>query len=257
MSVTNLFLKVAKGEPMRSQPYIELQREVGIIGNMYQGNYSPRQILITRQETIAKYNLQPGALRENIVVSGFPVDDLQSGQLVRIGTAEIRITFGCEPCGFVEKLQPGLLRQIEGERGVLSIVYRGGAIKLGDSIDYVAGKAFPAVPYKIIDRFAWLVAQIPEGKVLSYKQIIEGLGLWVSVYRALPAFIRRLDSEKYPVHRIVNSAGELLPQVELQLEKLTAEGVIVTDSKLDLEKYSWDTAGLYLREIHELDSNWL
>ncbi len=248
MSVTNLFLKIQSGEPMLPVQEVKAVKHAGLVGNKYQGNLTPRQILITRLETLNRYNLKPGEIRENIVVSNFPVDELKSGQVIQIGEVQIRITFACEPCTFIETVQKGLLRKIEGERGALGIVYKSGVIKLGDDVEIIKNLEFPSVPYKIRDRFKWLVTQIPEGKVLSYKQIIETLGLWNSVYRALPAFIKALDPEEYPLHRIVNTAGELLPQVKNQESHLAKENIKVKNDTVDLAKYSWDTEGLYLRE---------
>jgi len=246
MSVTNLFIKLEKGKPMLPKEELQLQRGLGIVGNKYKGNYTPRQILITNLATLQKYKLSPGELRENIVVSNFTIDYLKSGQLIKIGKATIRITFNCEPCGFVEILQKGLLRKIQNERGILGIVYKSGIIKLDDDIEFINDLTLPYIPYKISDRLKWLIKQLPEKKVISYKQIIESMGLWDSVCRALPALIKGLDSKEYPIHRIVNSSGELLKQLDTQDQKLKEENIEVINNKVDLKKYSWNTEGLYL-----------
>jgi len=82
-------------------------------------------------------------------------------------------------------------------------------IRVGDEISIVKNITLPFIPYKILDRFKWLVLQIPEGKVISYKQIIDTLGLWDSVYRALPTFIKSMD-QHVPTHRIANTQAEIL-----------------------------------------------
>ena len=57
-------------------------------------------------------------------------------------------------------------------------------------------------------------------------------------------FARKSDGEKFPCYKVVNSKGQLAHKyafggIERQKEKLEADGIEVTDYKVDLKKYQW------------------
>lgn len=88
------------------------------------------------------------------------------------------------------------------------------------------------------------VAAVPEGSVATYAQI----ALMSGHRGAARAVGNALHINPYPgvvpCHRVVNSAGRLAPEfafggADEQRQRLTAEGVVVTDDTVDLEKYQW------------------
>jgi MOSC domain-containing protein YiiM len=96
-----------------------------------------RQLLLVDRESLDAMDLQPGWIRENITSDGLNVNGLPIGQQLRIGQARIEVTEVCTPCDLMEKIRPGLRREIWGRRGMLCRVVEGGVIRRGDAIERV------------------------------------------------------------------------------------------------------------------------
>ena len=96
---------------------------------------SKRQILLVDRETLDAMNLQPGIIRENITTDGLNVNGLPVGQRLRVGAALLEVSAACTPCDQMEKVRPGLRREIYGRRGMLCRVIEGGEIRVGDPIE--------------------------------------------------------------------------------------------------------------------------
>ena len=96
-----------------------------------------RQVLLIDRETLEAMDLRPGILRENITADGLNVNGLQPGQLLQIGEARIQISGVCTPCDQMEKIRPGLRKELWGRRGMLGRVLEGGIIRPGDPIEKV------------------------------------------------------------------------------------------------------------------------
>ena len=96
---------------------------------------SKRQILLVDRETLDAMNLQPGIIRENITTDGLNVNGLPVGQRLRVGAAVLEVSAACTPCDQMEKVRPGLRREIYGRRGMLCRVIKGGEIRVGDPIE--------------------------------------------------------------------------------------------------------------------------
>jgi len=94
-----------------------------------------RQVLLMDRETLDALHLAPGIVRENITTQGLEVNGLEIGQRLRIGEALLEVSAPCTPCGLMEKLRPGLRREIRGRRGMLCRVVADGSIRRGDSIE--------------------------------------------------------------------------------------------------------------------------
>lgn len=129
---------------------------------------SPRQVLLSSTQDLATLCLSPGELRENIVVRLNPgagvvnfSDVLPSGCVVQVGSKNgneggsddgahqdkgpvlLRLTFGCEPCGHVldrlktlcrKKPSYPTVKSMDGKRGLLATVLRGGKISKNDEL---------------------------------------------------------------------------------------------------------------------------
>lgn len=63
------------------------------------------------------------------------IEHFSSGMVLQVGSeALIRLSFLCEPCAYLDKIQPGLAKRIKGKRGFLGIVVRDGEIGLEEHL---------------------------------------------------------------------------------------------------------------------------
>jgi MOSC domain-containing protein YiiM len=98
---------------------------------------SKRQVLLVDVETLEAMGLQPGLIRENITTVGLNVNGLEVGQRLRVGESLLEVTMVCTPCDQMEKIRPGLRRELWGRRGMLCQVIEGGIVRTGDVIERV------------------------------------------------------------------------------------------------------------------------
>lgn len=80
-----------------------------------------------------------------------------------------------------------------------------------------------------------LVARIPAGRVSTYGDIAEQVGL--SSPRIV-GWVMRTDSSDLPWHRVIPASGRPAPHLaSKQLERLRAEGVLAADGRVPLREY--------------------
>jgi MOSC domain-containing protein YiiM len=91
--------------------------------------------LLLDRETLEAMELPPGILRENITTDGLNVNSLSIGQQLRIGDARLEVTMVCTPCNQMERIRPGLRKELWGRRGMLCRVLEGGTVRPGDPIE--------------------------------------------------------------------------------------------------------------------------
>lgn len=89
------------------------------------------------------------------------------------------------------------------------------------------------------------VKKIPKGRVATYGQVAEMAGDKKMARAVGNALHKNPDPSEIPCHRVVNAKGELSGAFAFggereQEKRLMREGVVVTDSRVDLRKY-----GLY------------
>lgn len=255
LSIMHLFTKIKSGSAMVELKTLNLKLGHGIEGDINADPISPRQVLIVRYEDIFDLSIKPGELRENIVVTGIEFDNFIPGSLLTFESgAAIRLTFHCEPCKRIAHLVESL-KSIQGKRGILGVVIKSGKIKVGSNFQIKADK-FPALSESPYERFLNFIIKIPSGKVVTYKQIIKGIGVDNSYLRAIPTYLKKTSAADYPLHRILDSKGYLITYVNQQKEKLETEGVEVL-SEADLlsnlnknfvnfKDYLWEDYTLYL-----------
>jgi len=94
-----------------------------------------RQILLVDRETLEAMELVPGLLRENITTDGLNVNSLKIVQQLRLGEARLEVTMICTPCNQMERIRPGLRKELWGRRGMLCRVLEGGILRPGDPIE--------------------------------------------------------------------------------------------------------------------------
>ena len=245
--IVSLFIKAEKGRPL-SRPHdgkLSLRARFGIEGDANAGAAGPRQVLLVAMETLHEFKLQPGDLRENVVVAGLPLDNLPSGSVLELGdSAAVRLTYHCEVCKYIGTLGVKPIQSLENRRGFLAVVLTGGVVCEGDPVRVLPMRCDP-VSDRTSDRFLWVVKQIPFGKVMTYKQIVDVLGVSRSYYRVLPTYMKRVAGQAFPLHRILDSKGCLTPHVDNQQALLECEGVEINAGGVDVSVFGWDISGIY------------
>jgi MOSC domain-containing protein YiiM len=137
-SVQNLFRAPKKHLPMEVLTEIQALGDSGFEGCAHARSGRSRQVLLVDGETLDAMELQPGVLRENITTSGLNVNSLAIGQQLRIGATRLEVSEVCTPCDQMEKIRPGLRKELWGRRGMLCRVIEGGTIRRGDSIEKIS-----------------------------------------------------------------------------------------------------------------------
>ena len=95
------------------------------------------------------------------------------------------------------------------------------------------------------DRLAYeilcVVEEIPAGKVASYGQIARLIGREKNARLVGKVLSRSEFFGDYPCHRVVNSAGRLVPGWTEQRFLLEAEGVaFLPNGRVDMSRFRWD-----------------
>jgi len=134
-TVKHLFRAPKKRLPMEELPEVRVTDNSGFEGCAHARPDSPRQVLLVDSETLEAMKLSPGSIRENITTSGLNVNGLEVGQKLRVGETRLEVSAGCTPCDQLERVRPGLRKEIWGRRGMLCRVIEGGIIRRGDLIE--------------------------------------------------------------------------------------------------------------------------
>jgi len=123
---------------MRLLASAKLNAGLGLQGDKHANAASGRQVLIADLEPLNRLDLEPGVIKENITAEGLDVMALSPGTQLKLGAeAVVEITSICEPCFRMDEIRPGLKLELEGRRGMNSLVISGGEIAVGDPITIV------------------------------------------------------------------------------------------------------------------------
>ncbi len=137
-SVISIQLCVGHRDPMKSVESAEMKAGYGIEGDRHavsEGVRTKRQVLLTDEETLAKFGLSRGDIRENITATGIAIHSLKEGDRVSLGgDAVVEITGHCAPCARMDEIRDGLRVALEGQRGMLATVISGGTVNVGDEV---------------------------------------------------------------------------------------------------------------------------
>jgi MOSC domain-containing protein YiiM len=134
-SVLHLFRAPKKRLAMEELAEVKVMTDFGFEACAHARPGGTRQVLIVDRETLDAMDLRPGWIKENVTTDGLNVNGLRPGQQLRVGPARLEVTAVCTPCDQLEKIRPGLRREIWGRRGMLCRVLEGGIIRRGDSIE--------------------------------------------------------------------------------------------------------------------------
>jgi len=134
-SVHSLFRAPKKRLPMEELQEAQVVNDFGLQGCAHARPGRKRQVLLVDKETLEAMDLQPGILRENITTTGLNVNSLDIGQQLRVGKTLLEVSEICMPCDQMEKIRPGLRKELWGRRGMLCRVVEGGVVRRGDTIE--------------------------------------------------------------------------------------------------------------------------
>jgi alkylated DNA nucleotide flippase Atl1 len=249
-SILRLFSKLQHTAPMVEQTTLQLEPGRGITGDVNADPISPRQVLIVQEQDLLDLSIQPGALRENIVIRSSDRSFKPGAILEFSNQVAIGLTLNCEPCKAVSHLVRSL-KDLDGKRGILGVVVVGGTLTVGDRF-VIHPDAFPALAEKPYDRFLDFLTRIPVGQVVTYREVITGIGVANGYFRALPKYLQKADHSGYPSHRVLNTSGEITAHVPDQAQRLEAEGVRVqTTGSVPLEEYLWQAPWITFHGSHQ------
>ncbi len=91
---------------------------------------------------------------------------------------------------------------------------------------------------ELAQRILACVEAIPAGRVMSYGDVAEYAGARTP---RLVGHVLRHDGGSVPWHRVLHADGTFADHLrDEQRQRLIAEGVRVTDGRVDLRVYRWD-----------------
>jgi MOSC domain-containing protein YiiM len=160
----------------QTQPSIRLLAGLGVAGDAHLGvtvqhlsrvrkdptKPNLRQVHLIRAELLeelraAGFEVEPGALGENLTTSGLDLLALPTGSCLRIGAgAVVEVTGLRNPCLQIDAYRKGLLKQVvhpDGtggvvrRAGVMGVVRAGGTVRAGDPIEV----ELPPPPYRVLE----------------------------------------------------------------------------------------------------------
>jgi MOSC domain-containing protein YiiM len=136
-TIRALLLAQERGTPMKRVPEAQAVEGRGFVGDRH-GKKKPhgkRQLLLLDMTSTEALRLSVGELKENVVLSGIPLESLPAGQRLALGAeVVVELTEPCVPCSKLERIRPGLLKESWGQRGQLARVLRGGMVREGDEV---------------------------------------------------------------------------------------------------------------------------
>jgi len=133
--VAHLFRARKRGFPMEEVFAAQAETDFGFATCVHARRGSKRQVLLVDKETLDAMELVPGIIRENITTQGLNVNGLKVGERLRAGGALLEVSMVCTPCDQMERVRPGLRRELYGRRGMLCRVIEGGTVQQGDAIE--------------------------------------------------------------------------------------------------------------------------
>jgi MOSC domain-containing protein YiiM len=121
-------------QPMTPVASARALENLGLEGDRHAKPDSKRQVLLIETETLERFGLRVGEVKENITTRGIALMNLPVGTRLRVGDAILEITGVCHPCERMEELRPGLRETLSGQRGMLARVAQSGTLHVGDAI---------------------------------------------------------------------------------------------------------------------------
>ena len=135
--VLRLFTCLVHRFPMQEMSEVEVTRDKGFKGCIHGRPGSKRQVCLIDCETLDKFGLAPGVVKENITTRGIDFQSLATGNVLQIADCVLEITGPCDPCARMDEIRMGLQEELRGQRGWLCRVRESGVIRSGDRIEVI------------------------------------------------------------------------------------------------------------------------
>ena len=133
--VVALHLCKERRHPMTPVQEAVAVSDLGLEGDKHAMKGSARQVLLMDVETLDTLSLASGVIKENITVQGLEFSSIRAGQVFFIGDeVTLEATGPCEPCSRMEEIRPGLQTELDGKRGIVTMVLNGGTLRVGDPV---------------------------------------------------------------------------------------------------------------------------
>lgn len=137
-------LRPAREAPIRAVDSAVAVTGIGLEGDRYTGGSGKRGVTLIQAEHLPAIaalsghaEVTPVTLRRNLVVSGIPLIALK-GRRFRVGEVLLEGTAPCDPCSKMEvALGAGGYNALRGMGGLCARVITGGALKIGDAVEWV------------------------------------------------------------------------------------------------------------------------
>ncbi|MEM8907153.1 MAG: MOSC domain-containing protein [Bacteroidota bacterium] len=135
-------LRPKKRAPLMGVDSVDVNAELGLVGDHYKGQSKKRQVTLIQAEyldvvasILGKATIDPSLTRRNIVVKGINLIALKDRH-VQIGDQVIlEVTGECHPCSRMEEnLGPGGYNAMRSHGGITTRVIQGGTIQVGDAV---------------------------------------------------------------------------------------------------------------------------
>ncbi len=139
--VQHIFTCLVHRFAMKEVAEVEAIVDKGLKGCIHGRPRSKRQVLVMDRETLDKFGLAPGAIKENVTVTGMDFQKLGIGQRLRVGESLMEITLRCDPCPRMDEIRMGLQEELRGQRGWLCKVVEAGMIRQGDPVMVMSERA--------------------------------------------------------------------------------------------------------------------
>ncbi len=120
--------------PMQMLQTVRVLENFGLEGDRHAKPEGKRQVLFMASEVLDRLDIPTGAVKENITTRGIELMRLTPGTRLQIGTAVFEVTKPCHPCSRMDEIRMGLQEELQGQRGMLANVVRGGQLRVGDEI---------------------------------------------------------------------------------------------------------------------------
>ena len=132
--IVALHVTPASHAPLTPLERVTLIEETGVMGDRRTKRNSRRQVLLVEQETLDRFGLRPGDLREQVTVQGLDLNALVFGTRLQVGDAVLEVAGPCAPCPRMNEVRDGLEQALVGHRGRFVRVVTAGTLAIGDPI---------------------------------------------------------------------------------------------------------------------------
>jgi MOSC domain-containing protein YiiM len=209
-SVISLAIRPSRAVPPQCVDEVEAIAGAGLARDVHADPGSPRQVLLADADVYAELALPALVLRENLLID-IDTTQLRSGTVLQIGDhIQLRLMFGCEACGQLENYRQGLIRTLDGRRGMLARVLTSGTIKAGDPVSDL-GPLLPAWSDDWRLRVQRVLDATPPDTVVEYAQLARLAGVQSSYCRAFPRLLAKLGPD-YLRKAVARHASPSLPR---------------------------------------------